>query len=108
MKNVFVKLKKISTIFLVCTLILGLLAGAGGIALRRLPTAWQVVLTVAVAHLIGSVVIKTFGLSQYYSLPFVALMGWRTLNYALVGAAEAALLCVLVQHKGVRRFAKGG
>ena len=87
---------------------IGLLAGVGGVALRRLPMAWQVVLTVAVAHLIGSVVIKTFGLSQYYSLPFVALMGWRAINYALVGAAEAAILCVLVRHKGIRRFTKGG
>ena len=88
--------------------VIGLIAGVGGVVLRRLPTTWQVVLTVAVAHLIGSVIIKTFGLSQYYAMPFLVLMGWRAVNYAVVGAAEVAALCVLVRHKGIRRFTKGG
>ena len=88
--------------------VIGLLAGVGGVALHRLPLTWRVVLTTAVAHLVGSVVIKTFGLAQYYSLPFVVLMGWRALNYAIVGVAEATILCVLVRHKGIRRFTEGG
>ena len=55
---------------------IGLLAGLGGVLLRRLPITRQVMVTTAVAHLVGSVVVKTFGLVQYYSLP---LWAWRRL-----------------------------
>lgn len=85
----------------------GLLAGAGGVLLCRLPMGWRVTLSVAVAHLVGSVVIKTFGLAQFYALPFVALMGWRLLNYAIVGSVETVLLCLLLRHKGIRRLTGG-
>lgn len=87
---------------------IGLLSGMGGIVLRRLPLAWRVVLTVAVAHLIGSVGIKTLGLAQYYSMPLLPLMGWRLLNYVLVGIAEAFALYLLLRHKGIQRLTKGG
>ena len=87
---------------------IGLLAGLGGIALRRLPLIWRVVLTTTVAHLIGSVVVKTLGLAQYYSMPLLPLMGWRLLNYVIVGVAEAFALCLLLRHKGLMRLTKGG
>ncbi len=87
---------------------IGLLAGVGGMLWRRWPVAWRVVPTVAVAHLIGSVVVKTLGLAQYYAIPLLPLMGWRLLNYAIVGAVEAILLCLLLRHKGIQRLTKGG
>lgn len=86
---------------------IGLLAGVGGVLLRRLPLGWRVTVSVAAAHLVGSVVIKTVGLSQFYALPFLALMGWRLLNYAIVGGAEAVLLCLLLRHKGIQRLTGG-
>ena len=66
------------------------------------------VLTTTVAHLIGSVLVKTLGLAQYYSMPLLPLMGWRLLNYVIVGVAEAFALCLLLRHKGLTRLAKGG
>ena len=87
---------------------IGLLAGVGGIVLRRLPLTWRVVLTTTVAHLIGSVLVKTLGLAQYYSMPLLPLMGWRLLNYVIVGVAEAFALCLLLRHRGLMRLAKGG
>ena len=86
---------------------IGLLAGVGGVLLHRLPVGVRVPLSVAVAHLVGSVVIKTVGLAQYYALPPVALMGWRLLNYAIVGTVEAVLLCLLLRHKGLQRMTGG-
>ena len=83
---------------------IGLLAGLGGVVLRRLPLTWQVVLTTAVAHLIGSVGIKTLGLAQFYSIPLLPLMGWRLLNYIIIGGGEAALLCLLLRNKGLARL----
>ncbi|MBR2320057.1 MAG: folate family ECF transporter S component [Clostridia bacterium] len=87
---------------------IGLLAGVGGITLRRLPLVWQVVLTTTAAHLVGSVVVKTLGLAQYYSMPLLPLMGWRLLNYVIVGIAEAFALYLLLRHKGIQCLTKGG
>ena len=59
------------------------------------------VIEVASAHIIGSVIIKTIGLSAYYSMPFAALMLWRTINYLIVGALDGTILCVLFSNKEI-------
>lgn len=61
----------------------------------------RVILAVVTAHVIGSVMVKTIGLSAFYSMPLFVLMLWRLLNYVLVGAAEAALLCALLKNKAL-------
>jgi hypothetical protein len=63
---------------------------------------WITVITVATAHIIGSVVIKTLGLSAYYDMPFIILMLWRLLNYAIVGALDGVLVQVIKNNKGVK------
>ena len=84
----------------------GAFSGISEIAFKRLGVrgAVNTVISVAIAHIIGSVFIKTFGLSAYYDLPLWALMLWRLLNYVIVGALEAALLVVLLKNKGVTRL----
>ena len=84
--------------------LIGLIAGLGGVLLRRFPLRLQVAVIVLVAHLIGSVVIKTIGLATYYAFPLWELALWRLLNYTIVGTAEAMLLYLLLRHPGVRRF----
>jgi ECF transporter S component (folate family) len=66
--------------------------------------AFNVAVSVAFAHIIGSVVIKTFGLAAFYDLPIWALMLWRLLNYVIVGAVEAALLIVLLKNKEITKL----
>lgn len=61
--------------------------------------AVNVILSVASAHIVGSVVIKTFGLAAYYAFPLWELMLWRLLNYAIVGAIEGTLLFILMKNK---------
>ncbi len=77
---------------------------------KRLPMLLRLMLSVAIAHLCGSVVIKTFGLAAYYSMPFLVLMLWRLLNYAIIAALEIALLFFIGKHpaiaKQLRAFAK--
>ncbi len=68
----------------------------------KLPLSVRVTLAVAAAHLVGSVVIKTFGLAQFYTIPFGSLMLWRLLNYAVVGTAEGLLLAALMKNKTLR------
>ena len=68
-------------------------------------------LTVLTAHLIGSVVIKSFGLSVFYDMPLVVLMLWRLLNYAIVGVLEGFILYHIMKNKTIeleiRKIMKG-
>lgn len=88
-------------------ILIGLLAGLGGLLLRRCPLGVRVAVTTAVAHLIGSVAVKTIGLAAYYTFPLWELMAWRLLNYTVVGVVEAVLLYALLRHPGIRRSIGG-
>ncbi len=66
----------------------------------------SVALTLALSHLFGSVVIKTFGLAAFYDMPFIILMLWRLLNYTVIGAVEFFLLCFLLKNKRIDREIK--
>ena len=59
----------------------------------------RVILSVIPAHLAGSVLVKTWGLSLFYSLPFVPTLLWRILNYVIVGSAEIIILSILLKSK---------
>ena len=56
-------------------------------------------LTVAASHIVGSVIIKTFGLAAWYDMPVIILMLWRLLNYLIVGAVEGFILYHLTKNK---------
>lgn len=53
---------------------------------------FKIILCVVISHLIGSVVVKTFGLAAFYSFPVYVLMAWRALNYLIVAIAEILVL----------------
>ncbi len=72
----------------------GLISGIFPLIFRKKNTAC-VILSVSISHLLGSVVIKTVGLSLFYSLPLVETGLWRLLTYTVVGAAECAVVCLL-------------
>lgn len=81
---------------------IGLLSGLLWRISVKLPYALRVLLSVATAHLVGSVLIKTPGLAMFYNMPLGVLMLWRALNYLIIGALEYWLLYVIVKNKGVR------
>lgn len=60
--------------------------------------------TVALSHLVGSIIIKTLGLSAYYDMPFGILMLWRLLNYLIVSALDCAVVHILLNNKGIKRY----
>lgn len=78
---------------------IGFLSGLIWRAFRSTPFILRVAITVFFSHLVGSVIIKTFGLAAYYAFPLWQLMLWRLLNYVLVGAMEGALLFILLKNK---------
>ena len=59
----------------------------------------KISLTVILTHIIGSVVIKSCGLSLFYDMPLNILMLWRLLNYLIVGAVEGFILYHLMKNK---------
>ena len=73
---------------------IGLVSGLIPIVFRKKNTAC-VILSVSLAHILGSVIIKTVGLAIFYTLPLVETGLWRLLTYTIVGAAECAVVCVL-------------
>ncbi len=76
----------------------------GGVCYRytpKLPPRVRVLLTTALAHLVGSVIVKTLGLAAFYDMPLWELAMWRLLNYAIIGAAEGFLLYGILKNKAI-------
>lgn len=67
----------------------------------------QVTVSVSLAHLIGSVLIKSAGLAAWYlakyEFGYLEFLGWRFLNYIIIGVAECLVLYLLLRN---RAFAK--
>ena len=68
---------------------------------ERIGHILRITLAVAASHLLGSVIIKSFGLSVFYDMPLVILMLWRLLNYLIVGSLEGFILYHLVRNKKI-------
>ena len=77
----------------------GAVSGATFRIAKKLPQAPKILLSVILAHIVGSVLIKSIGLTIYYQLPFVATLLWRILNYVIVGSLEAVSLITLLKSK---------
>ena len=78
---------------------------ASGVLYRvtsKLPYGARIGLSVGVAHVLGSVVIKTLGLSAFYDMPVIVLMLWRLLNYVIVGGLEYALIYPILKNKAIQ------
>ena len=83
----------------------GLISGISANYIVRRPLAARVVFAAVVSHLVGSVVIKSLGLAAWYlssyDMGLWELMLWRLLTYAVIGAAECVILCLLLRHRAV-------
>ena len=73
------------------------------VAHTRVKKSVAIVIATIAGHIVGSVIIKTVGLSAYYSYPFLILMLWRLLNYVIVGALDATVLIVLFRNHALVR-----
>ncbi len=60
----------------------------------------QIILSAAAAHFLGSMIIKTAGLYQYYGI----LVLWRFPLYVGIAAIEIAILCTLFGRRSFRRL----
>ncbi len=88
--------------------VIGAAAGIVPYFVRKISSDRRIVtlISVAVAHLLGSVIIKTVGLSAYYDMPFIILMLWRMLNYLIVGIIDGVVVYILLKNKGIQMHIK--
>ena len=84
--------------------LIGLISGAMPLALSKITDSEKIttIASVFAAHFIGSVLVKTVGLSAYYDMPFTILLLWRALNYLIVGTLDCVVVYVLLHNKGIQ------
>lgn len=87
---------------------IGLCAGLCSMALggvQRRPFLATAVSCIA-AHALGSILIKSAGISIYYGSPFFAVLLERSATYAFIAAAEILLLGTLFSNSGIKTMIK--
>lgn len=84
----------------------GFVSGVVSHYLVRKPLVLSVGLSVLFSHLVGSVVVKSFGLAAWYltkyNMGILELMGWRLLVYTITGIAEFTVICLLMRSRVFR------
>lgn len=82
---------------------IGAISGTTHLLLKkaRASSAFSMTLSIILAHVLGSVVIKSFGLATYYDFPIYILMLWRLLNYVIVGSAECIFILALMRNRAI-------
>lgn len=78
---------------------IGFFAGLIFDLLGKQKLAVRTSLTVGFCHVFGSVILKTIGLSIWFSYPFFLTLMSRTVNYVIVFAAELPILILLLKNK---------
>ncbi len=79
--------------------LIGFLSGlVSRLRFRRVPI--KVTVTVLVAHLVGSVLVKSIGLYQFYGI----LVLWRIPIYFVIAFVEIMLLCILLRRRSIQRL----
>ncbi len=83
---------------------IGLLSGVVSLLVRRVKPQrnglLQVILSGAIAHLVGSMIIKTIGLFQFYGW----LVLWRIPLYLVIASIEILILCFLFRRRSFCRI----
>ncbi len=79
--------------------VIGVLSGFISKYIVKRKCRMKIIISSSIAHLVGSMIIKSIGLYSYYGV----LVLWRIPLYLVIAAIEILLLCLLLQSKG---FAK--
>lgn len=75
--------------------VIGVLSGLVSKYLVRRKGKIQIILSASVAHLIGSMIIKSIGLYQFYGI----LVLWRIPLYSIIAPVEILILCLLLKSR---------
>ena len=87
----------INPIITLASVFIGFAAGAMAGIFNKASINLKLLSTVVLCHLVGSVIIKTVGLSIVLAYPFIPTLLSRTVNYIIVAAAEFILLKINIE-----------
>ena len=82
--------------------VVGFAAGAMPRWILRRPGTLQLCVSVASAHVLGNMLVKSIGLAIYYGYTLPQLL-LRVPQYIILGGLELLLLCILLRSKGVQK-----
>ena len=66
----------------------------------------RVVISTLAAHIVGSLIVKTFGIYAYYSMTYGMLLLYRIPTYAAIVAVESFFLCLIFRHKAFTKYTR--
>lgn len=80
--------------------VVGAVSGAVSAFIVKKRGTPQIILSAALAHLVGSVIIKPIGLFAFYGWAVL----WRIPLYAVIAPVEIMIICLLYKNSGFRRL----
>ena len=66
----------------------------------------RIIFSVLAAHIIGSLIVKTFGIYAYYNMSYGMLLIYRLPTYAIIVAIESFFLCLIFKHKAFTKYTR--
>ncbi len=84
----------------------GLISGFISNYIIKKPLILKVIISVSASHIIGSVLIKSFGLAAWYlskyEIGLFEFIAWRFVNYVIIGTAECVIIYLLYKNRAFR------
>lgn len=71
---------------------------------KNLPLFLRLFLSVGIAHILGSVIIKTIGLSLYTGTSFMVLLPMRAINYSIMIIIDTLVLFFLLKNRSFKKI----
>ena len=68
--------------------------------------ALRVIISTLAAHVVGSLIVKTFGIYTYYSMSYGMLLLYRIPTYVAIVAVESFFLCLIFKHKAFTKYTR--
>ena len=93
---------EINPIITAGAVVVGGVCGLTSRAVRVKSDALRIGVSVATAHLLGSVLLKSLGFYVYYGTPYLAVALERLGVYAIISVAEIIALCLIFSNKGIK------
>lgn len=66
----------------------------------------RIIVSVIAAHLVGSILVKTFGIYAYYNMSYGMLLLYRLPTYAVISTIEIFFLCLIFRHKAFEKYTR--
>ncbi len=84
-------------------MMIGIIAGLVPMLLVRKRGCAQIVISSICAHIIGSMIIKSIGLYQFYGIAVL----WRIPVYIGIASVEIFIICILYKNRNIRNLLEG-